>query len=159
MSVHAGFVSYLYINGPGFGNNACMQMVEWSQDWVPNVAGEIAIVFAMAMWVTSFPRVRRKMFEVFFYTHHLYALYIFFYVLHVGVDYLCMILPGIFLFLVDRFLRFLQSRERARLLSARLLPCDTVELTFSKTPGTYVRTKTVTYMQLINDFTFFFFRI
>ncbi|GLT78047.1 hypothetical protein SLA2020_495940 [Shorea laevis] len=124
-----GFIIYWAIT------HQMAQMVEWSQDWVPNVAGEIAIVFAMAMWVTSFPRVRRKMFEVFFYTHHLYALYIFFYVLHVGVDYLCMILPGIFLFLVDRFLRFLQSRERARLLSARLLPCDTVELTFSKTPG------------------------
>lgn len=108
------------------------QMLQWSDDWVPNVAGEIAIVIALAMWVTSFPRMRRKMFEVFFYTHHLYALYIFFYVLHVGVAYFCMILPGIFLFLVDRFLRFLQSRQRARLVSARLLPCDTVELNFSK---------------------------
>ncbi|GLT78044.1 hypothetical protein SLA2020_495930 [Shorea laevis] len=103
-----GFIIYWAIT------HQMAQMVEWSQDWVPNVAGEIAVVFAMAMWVTSFPRVRRKMFEI---------------------DYLCMILPGIFLFLVDRFLRFLQSRERARLLSARLLPCDTVELTFSKTPG------------------------
>ncbi|KAB1220124.1 Ferric reduction oxidase 4 [Morella rubra] len=127
---------------PGFagiefltGVLAIMQMLQWSDDWVPNVAGEIAIVFALAMWVTSFPRMRRKMFEVFFYTHHLYALYIFFYVLHVGVAYFCMILPGIFLFLVDRFLRFLQSRQRARLVSARLLPCDTVELNFSKSQG------------------------
>ena len=112
-----------------------MQMLEWSKDWVPNVAGEIAIVFAMAMWVTSFPHVRRKMIEVFFYTHHLYVLYIFFYILHVGPAYFCMILPGIFLFLVDRFLRFLQSRRSSELVSARLLPCGTVELNFSKTPG------------------------
>ncbi|KAK6936802.1 LOW QUALITY PROTEIN: hypothetical protein RJ641_033832 [Dillenia turbinata] len=47
----------------------------------------------MAMWVTSFPRLRRKMFEVFFYTHHLYGLYIF-YILHVGATHLCMILPA-----------------------------------------------------------------
>ncbi|KAG6730452.1 hypothetical protein I3843_01G078500 [Carya illinoinensis] len=111
------------------------QLLQWSRDWVPNVAGEIAIVFALAMWVTSFPRIRRKMFEVFFYTHHLYILYIFFYVLHVGAAYFFMILPGIFLFLVDRFLRFLQSRQSARLVSARILPCDTVELNFSKSEG------------------------
>ncbi|KAK7853929.1 ferric reduction oxidase 4 [Quercus suber] len=110
------------------------EMLEWRKDWVPNVAGEIAFVFAMGMWVTSFPRVRRKMFEVFFYTHHLYGFYIFFYVLHVGAAYFCMILPGIYLFFIDRFLRFLQSRRRARSVSARILPCDTVELNFSKSP-------------------------
>ncbi|KAL4595076.1 hypothetical protein ACB092_12G065800 [Castanea dentata] len=120
------------------------EMLQWRKNGVPNVAGEIAIVFAMAMWVTSFPRVRRKMFEVFFYTHHLYTLYIFFYVLHVGSAYFCMILPGIFLFLVDRFLRFLQSRQRARLVSARLLPSGIVELNFSKSQGlTYNPTSTV----------------
>ena len=118
-----------------YGVSTIIQMLQWSKDWVPNVAGEIAIVFAMAMWVTSFPRVRRNMFEVFFYTHHLYALYIFFYVLHVGSAYFCMIIPGIFLFLVDRFLRFLQSRQRARLVSARLLPSGIVELNFSKSQG------------------------
>ncbi|KAG6667174.1 hypothetical protein CIPAW_01G082800 [Carya illinoinensis] len=66
------------------------QLLQWSRDWVPNVAGEIAIVFALAMWVTSFPRIRRKMFE---------------------------------------------SRQSARLVSARILPCDTVELNFSKSEG------------------------
>uniref|UniRef100_A0A5B7BXJ2 ferric-chelate reductase (NADH) n=1 Tax=Davidia involucrata TaxID=16924 RepID=A0A5B7BXJ2_DAVIN len=110
-------------------------MLEWSRDWVPNVAGVIAFVFAVAMWATSFPRIRRNMFEVFFYTHHLYTLYLFFYILHVGAAYFCMILPGVFLFLIDRYLRFLQSRKRARLVSARLLPCGTVELNFSKSPG------------------------
>lgn len=112
-----------------------MQMLEWSKTWVSNVAGEIAIVVGLAMWVTSFERIRRKMFEVFFYTHHLYSLYLFFYLLHVGAAYFCMILPGIFLFLVDRYLRFLQSRQRARLLSSRLLPCGTIELNFSKSRG------------------------
>ncbi|KAF3432944.1 hypothetical protein FNV43_RR24046 [Rhamnella rubrinervis] len=115
--------------------NQMSEMLEWSKTWVSNVAGEIAIVLAIAMWVTSFPSVRRKTFEVFFYTHHLYILYIFFYVLHVGAHYLCMILPGIFLFLIDRYLRFLQSRNRVRLLSARVLPCHTVELNFSKSDG------------------------
>jgi hypothetical protein len=111
------------------------QMLEWSKTYVSNVAGEIATVLALAMWVTSSYRIRRKMFEVFFYTHQLYILYVVFYVLHVGAAYFCMILPGIFLFIVDRYLRFLQSQRRARLDSARLLPCGSIELTFSKSPG------------------------
>ncbi|GFY84164.1 ferric reduction oxidase 4 [Actinidia rufa] len=125
-----GFIIYWAMT-----NQMAEKMLEWSRTYVPNIAGEIAFVIALAMWVTSYPRVRRKMFEVFFYTHHLYALYIFFYALHVGVAYLCMILPGIFLFLVDRYLRFLQSMKRARLVSARLLPCGAFELNFSKSPG------------------------
>ncbi|KAK4431452.1 Ferric reduction oxidase 4 [Sesamum alatum] len=109
-------------------------MLQWSSTYLSNVAGVIAFVLSLGMWATSFDRVRRKLFEVFFYTHHLYILYIFFYMLHVGVAYLCMILPGIFLFLIDRYLRFLQSRRRTRLVSARLLPNGSMELTFAKNP-------------------------
>ncbi|XP_034711486.1 ferric reduction oxidase 4-like [Vitis riparia] len=124
-----GFVIYWAMT------NQMAEMLEWSKTYVSNVAGEIAFLFALIMWATSFPRVRRKMFEVFFYTHHIYTLYIFFYVLHVGTAYFCMILPGIFLFIIDRYLRFLQSRQRARLVSARILPSEAVELTFSKSLG------------------------
>ncbi|XP_047334629.1 ferric reduction oxidase 5-like [Impatiens glandulifera] len=107
-------------------------MLEWSKTYVSNVAGWIAMLFGWAIWVTSFPSIRRKAFELFFYTHHLYALYIVFYLIHVGGPYVFMILPGIFLFIIDRYLRFLQSQKRARLVSARLLPCEVVELNFSK---------------------------
>ncbi|GKB52912.1 ferric reduction oxidase 4-like protein [Tanacetum coccineum] len=62
-------------------------------------------------------------------------LYVFFYIIHVGVAYFCLILPGIFLFMIDRYLRFLQSRTNVRLIAARLLPCDTLELNFSKISG------------------------
>ncbi|XP_062000921.1 ferric reduction oxidase 4-like [Rosa rugosa] len=115
--------------------NQMAEMLEWSKTHVSNVAGEIAILFAMAMWVTSIPRVRRKMFELFFYTHQLYILYIVFYVLHAGENFFSTILPGIFLFIIDRYLRFLQSNQRAELLSARILPCETIELNFSKSQG------------------------
>ncbi|KAL6127678.1 hypothetical protein ACLB2K_071041 [Fragaria x ananassa] len=111
------------------------QMLEWSNSHVSNVAGEIAIICAMAMWVTSIPRARQKMFELFFYTHQFYVLYIVFYILHAGVSFFCTILPGIFLFIIDRYLRFLQSYQRAELVSARILPCETIELNFSKSQG------------------------
>ncbi|KAL3630633.1 hypothetical protein CASFOL_023617 [Castilleja foliolosa] len=110
-------------------------MLEWSSTYLSNVAGVIAFGLSLAMWGTSLNRVRRKMFELFYYAHHIYIPFVFFYMLHVGVGYLCMILPGIFLFLIDRYLRFLQSRRRARLVSARILPNGTMELTFAKNPG------------------------
>ncbi|XP_073309855.1 ferric reduction oxidase 4-like [Primulina huaijiensis] len=109
-------------------------MLEWSSTYLSNVAGVIAFVVSLGMWVTSFDRVRRKAFEVFFYSHHLYTIFMFFYMLHVGVAYMCLILPGIFLFLIDRYLRFLQSRHKSRLVSTRLLPNGTLELTFAKNP-------------------------
>ncbi|KAH0689839.1 hypothetical protein KY289_017197 [Solanum tuberosum] len=125
----AGFVIYYAMS------NQMIEMIEWSRTYVSNVAGEIAILVAIAMWVTSLYKIRRNMFDLFFYTHQLYTIYMFFYLLHVGAAYTCMVLPGIFLFLIDRYLRFLQSKRSARLISSRLLPCSTFELTFSKNPG------------------------
>nr|XP_043632684.1 ferric reduction oxidase 4-like [Erigeron canadensis] len=124
-----GFVIYWGIT------DQMVLMKEWSKTYLSNVAGEIAFALALIMWVTSIPRVRRKMFEIFFYTHQTYILYLFFYIIHVGVAYFCLILPGIFLFLIDRYLRFLQSRKSVRLISARILPCDALELNFSKITG------------------------
>ncbi|KAJ6738473.1 putative proteinDPH OXIDASE [Salix koriyanagi] len=137
-----GFVIYWAMT------NQMAEMLEWSKTWVSNVAGEIAAVLALAMWVTSSYRIRRKMFEVFFYTHQLYILFIVFYVLHVGAAYFCMVLPGIFLFVVDRYLRFLQSQRRARLDSARLLPCGSVELNFSKSPGLYYNPTSILFLNV-----------
>ncbi|KAK6162288.1 hypothetical protein DH2020_002129 [Rehmannia glutinosa] len=111
------------------------EMLKWEKTGISNVAGEISLLAGLFLWATTFPRIRRKMFELFFYTHHLYILFVFFFVLHVGISYTCIMLPGFFLFMIDRYLRFLQSRRHVRLLSARVLPCQTVELNFSKTKG------------------------
>ncbi|KAI3449206.1 hypothetical protein Pfo_005871 [Paulownia fortunei] len=111
------------------------EMVKWEKTGVSNVAGELSLVAGLVLWATTFPRIRRKMFELFFYTHHLYILFVFFFVLHVGISYTCIMLPGFFLFMIDRYLRFLQSRRGVRLMSARVLPCQTVELNFSKSKG------------------------
>ncbi|KAL2920739.1 Ferric reduction oxidase 4 [Bienertia sinuspersici] len=125
----AGFVIYWAIV------NEMYEMLDWSKTHVSNLAGEISWVFLIAMWVTSFAYTRRKKFEVFFYTHQLYGLATFFYAVHIGVAWTMQILPGIFLFTLDRYLRYLQSRSHARLVSVRVLPCGTVEMTFSKTRG------------------------
>ncbi|KAK6142797.1 hypothetical protein DH2020_023145 [Rehmannia glutinosa] len=111
------------------------EMVKWEKTGVSNVAGELSLIAGLVLWATTFPRIRRKMFELFFYTHHLYILFVFFFVLHVGISYTCIMLPGFFLFMIDRYLRFLQSRRAVRLTSARVLPCQTLELNFSKAKG------------------------
>ncbi|MBA0802326.1 hypothetical protein Gohar_012631 [Gossypium harknessii] len=112
-----------------------LHMLKWSHSHISNVAGEIALLGGLGLWAATFPQIRRKTFELFFYAHHLYIIFVFFFILHVGIDYTFIMLPGFYLFIVDRYLRFLQSRTSVRLLSARLLPCNVVELNFAKTHG------------------------
>ncbi|XP_057988730.1 ferric reduction oxidase 4 isoform X2 [Hevea brasiliensis] len=83
--------------------NQMALMLEWSKTWVSNVAGEIAVVLALAMWVTSSHRIRRKMFE---------------------------------------------SRQQARLLSSRLLPCGCIELNFSKSTGLYYNPTSILFLNV-----------
>ncbi|XP_024176269.1 ferric reduction oxidase 2 isoform X1 [Rosa chinensis] len=111
------------------------QMIKWEKTGISNIAGELALLSGLALWVATIPRIRRKMFELFFYTHYLYIPFMVFFIFHVGVGYAGIMLPGFFLFMVDRYLRFLQSERRARLVSARILPGESLELNFAKSPG------------------------
>lgn len=115
--------------------NQISQMVKWGKAEISNVAGELSLLAGLGLWATTFPRIRRKMFELFFYTHHLYILFMVFYMLHVAISFSCIMLPGFYLFLVDRYLRFLQSRQSVRVVSARVLPCESLEINLSKSPG------------------------
>lgn len=110
-------------------------MLKWDKIGVSNLAGEIALVTGLAMWLTTIPRIRRKFFELFFYTHYLYIIFMIFFILHVGISFCGMMLPSFYLFVVDRYLRFLQSRRNVQLLSARVLPCETLELSLGKSVG------------------------
>lgn len=109
-----------------------MQALNWDKTGVSNVAGEISLFFGLILWAATYPGIRRKFFEVFFYTHYLYILFIVFFFFHVGIGYAFFMLPGFYLFMIDRYLRFLQSSQRVRLLSARVLSCEALELNFAK---------------------------
>ncbi|KAK4418551.1 Ferric reduction oxidase 2 [Sesamum alatum] len=115
--------------------NRLSEMLKWGDHYISNIAGEISLLCGLALWITTYPTIRRKMFELFFYTHYLYIFFIIFFILHIGIGFACIMLPGFYLFIIDRYLRFLQSRQNVRLVSARLLPCDTIELNFSKSRG------------------------
>ncbi len=89
----------------------------------------------VTMWSTSIQWVRRKRFELFFYTHQLYILFIICVALHVGDFTFSAAFSGIFLFAFDRFLRFCQSRSTVEVLSTKLLPCGVFELVLAKPQG------------------------
>ncbi|KAL3620747.1 hypothetical protein CASFOL_035659 [Castilleja foliolosa] len=108
------------------------KITEWKSIGVANLAGVISVVSGLLMWVTSLPGVRRANFELFFYTHQLYIIFVVFMALHVGDFIFCFAAGGIFLFMLDRFLRFCQSRRTVDIISSRCFPCGTLELILSK---------------------------
>lgn len=113
-----------------------MQMLEWQPHMIANLPGVISLLAGIAMWVTSFGWVRNKYnFELFFYTHQLYIVFVLFMALHVGDFIFNVAFAGLFLFTFDRFLRFCQSRSSTGLLSTKLLPCGTYELVVAKPQG------------------------
>lgn len=110
------------------------EILQWKNIGVANLAGVISLAAGLFMWVTSLKPVRRTYFELFFYTHQLYIVFVVFLALHVGDFIFTIAAGGIFLFVLDRFLRFCQSRKTVNVISASCLPCGTVELVISK-PG------------------------
>ena len=118
------------------------QILDWEETGIAILPGAISLLAGLLMWVTSLSPVRKQYFELFFYTHQLYVVFVVFLAMHVGDFVFSMAAGGIFLFMLDRFLRFCQSRRTVDIISATCLPCGTVELVLSK-PGsnkTYLHT-------------------
>uniref|UniRef100_A0A0D9W5H3 ferric-chelate reductase (NADH) n=1 Tax=Leersia perrieri TaxID=77586 RepID=A0A0D9W5H3_9ORYZ len=121
-----------YVITWSLSGNLLEQLVEWKEIGVANLPGVISLAAGLLMWVTSLHPVRKRFFELFFYTHQLYVIFVVFLAFHVG-DFVFSIVAGpIFLFMLDRFLRFWQSRAKVDIISASCRPCGTVELVFSK---------------------------
>ena len=113
-----------------------LQLLEWAPHEIANLPGVIALLAGIAMWVTSFGWARQKYFELFFYTHQLYIVFVVFMAFHVGDFIFNIAFSGLFLFSFDRFLRFCQSRNSVGIISTKLMPCGTYELVIAKPPGT-----------------------
>ncbi|KAK0589546.1 hypothetical protein LWI29_015680 [Acer saccharum] len=121
-------------------------MVEWAIEGVlleeiltwtgksgtSNLAGVINLSIILMMWVTSLGPVRQHYFEVFLYTHQLYILFIIFLALHIGSMYMSIVAAPILLFMLDRFLRFCQSKNNAHILSTTCFPQGILKLVLSK---------------------------
>ncbi|XXG41798.1 hypothetical protein AAC387_Pa01g2190 [Persea americana] len=87
------------------------QLSQWQITGRVNLAGEIALVTGLIIWITSLPQIRRKRFELFYYTHHLYAIFIIFFLFHGGDRHFYTVFSGVVLFVLDKLLRVIQSRQ------------------------------------------------
>ncbi|VVA19059.1 Hypothetical predicted protein [Prunus dulcis] len=108
---------------------------EWQKTGRIYLAGEICLVTGLVIWITSLPQIRRKQFKIFYYTHHLYMVFLVFFLFHAGDRHFYMVFPGIFLFGLDKLLRIIQSRPETCILSARIFPSKAIELILPKDPG------------------------
>lgn len=91
------------------------------------VAGMVALIVGLTMWTTSLSFFRRRWYELFFGVHHLYMVFFLFWLYHVMWTVHFFIIP-VLLFMVDRFLRMLQSRHSVDVLSAKLLDSGSLHL-------------------------------
>ncbi|XP_061364878.1 ferric reduction oxidase 8, mitochondrial [Gastrolobium bilobum] len=106
----------------------------WQKTGRIYLAGEIALVIGLVIWVTSLPQIRRRKFEIFYYTHHLYTVFLVFFLFHAGDRHFYTVFPGVFLFSLDKLLRIIQSTPKTCMVSARIFPSKAVELVLPKDP-------------------------
>ncbi|KAK4438562.1 Ferric reduction oxidase 8, mitochondrial [Sesamum alatum] len=110
------------------------EMWKWQKKGRIYLAGEMALITALVIWITSLPQIRRSRFHLFYYTHHLYIVFLVLFLFHGGDRHFYMVFPGVFLFALDKLLRIIQSRPETCVLSARVFPCKAIELTLPKDP-------------------------
>ncbi|CAN0900394.1 Ferric reduction oxidase 8, mitochondrial [Linum grandiflorum] len=139
-------VSTLFIWG--VSHHVQEEMWRWQKTGRVYLAGEIALVAALVMWITSLPQIRRKRFEIFYYTHHLYLVFFTFFLFHAGDRHFYAVLPGIFLFGLDKLLRIVQSRPQTCILSARLFPSRAIELILPKDPSLEYSPTSIVYIKI-----------
>ncbi|KAL6997104.1 ferric-chelate reductase (NADH) [Sarracenia purpurea var. burkii] len=111
------------------------EMWKWQKTGRIYIAGEIALVTGIVIWITSLPQIRRKQFEIFYYTHHLYMVFLVFFLFHCGDRHFYMVFPGVFLFVLDKLHRIIQSRPETCILLAHIFPCKAIELVLPKDPS------------------------
>ncbi|KAL3628890.1 hypothetical protein CASFOL_027936 [Castilleja foliolosa] len=107
---------------------------KWQKKGKIYLAGEMALITALIIWITALPQIRRKCFQLFYYTHHLYIVFLVLVLFHVGDRHFSTVFPGVILFALDKLLRFLQSMPKTCILYARVLPCRAIELTLPNNP-------------------------
>ncbi|CAM8926775.1 unnamed protein product [Rhodiola kirilowii] len=121
---------------------------KWQKAGRVYLAGEVALIAGVVIWITSLPAIRRKRFEVFYYTHHLYIVFLIFVLFHVGDKHFYTVLGGILLFGIDKLHIIVQSRPQTCVDVACILPCKAVQLTFPKDPRLNYLPTSVMFMKI-----------
>lgn len=143
-TIHGGSTLFVW----GVSHHIQDEMWRWQETGRIYLAGEIALATGLVMWITSLPQIRRKKFEFFYYTHHLYIIFLIFFLFHAGDRHFYMVFGGIFLFGLDKLLRFIQSRPETCILSARIFPSKAIELILPKYPSLKFTPSSVIFMKI-----------
>ncbi|GER56781.1 ferric reduction oxidase 8 [Striga asiatica] len=98
------------------------EMWRWQKKGRIYLVGEMALITALIIWLTALPQIRRRCFRLFYYTHHLYIVFL--------------------------LLRILQSRPKTCILSARVFPCGAVELRLPKDPNLKYRPTSLIFLKI-----------
>ncbi|KAM0944172.1 putative ferric-chelate reductase (NADH) [Dioscorea sansibarensis] len=115
-------------------NSLLEELTKWQRTGRVYPAGAITLVVGLVIWMTSLPQIRRKKFLIFYSFHHLYVVFLLFFLLHAGDRHFYLVFSGVLLFVLDKILRFIQSSQAVDIISANILACKAVELTLRKHP-------------------------
>ncbi|KAF1328972.1 Ferric reduction oxidase 7, partial [Globisporangium splendens] len=96
-----------------------------------NVFGEISLFFLLLVGVTSIPWVRRKLFETFYYTHHLYILGVVFAVMH-WVTCIWWFLPTLVVYLISRSISTWNALHPVQVVEFTALADDIVKIALTR---------------------------
>ncbi|XP_020211431.1 ferric reduction oxidase 8, mitochondrial [Cajanus cajan] len=132
----------------GVSHHIQHEIWKWQKTGRIYLAGEITLVVGLVIWITSLPQIRRRKFEIFYYTHHLYAVFLVFFLFHGGDRHFYTVFPGIFLFSLDKLIRIIQSSPKTCIVSARIFPCKAVELILPKDPGLKYNPTSVIFLKM-----------
>lgn len=116
---------------------------------IPGGTGHVATIVMLLMYTSAVSRVRRPMFEVFWYTHHLFIVFYAMLIFHGFASILekpsfwyWFIVPGL-LYIIERILRVVRGKQDTILKMAVAHPSKVLEMQMQKTsfnykPGQYL---------------------
>eukprot|EP01111_Echinosteliopsis_oligospora_P012929 TRINITY_DN4510_c0_g1_i1.p1 TRINITY_DN4510_c0_g1~~TRINITY_DN4510_c0_g1_i1.p1 ORF type:complete len:533 (-),score=107.81 TRINITY_DN4510_c0_g1_i1:139-1737(-) len=116
---------------------------------LPGITGHVVVLIMMFMYSSAIESIRRPMFEIFWFTHHLFILYFAIICFHGAqqllgkTTYVYWVCGPLFLYLVERTMRVLRGKQTTMLLLAKQHPSRVIELrmkkqTFNYKPGQYL---------------------
>ncbi|KAJ0408759.1 hypothetical protein P43SY_001983 [Pythium insidiosum] len=99
-----------------------------------NVFGEIALFFLLAIAGTSIPYVRRKLFNVFYYTHQLFVLALVFSIMHWSpIVWWC--LPSVVIYCVERAMSSANARSPVQTQEFTIISKEVAKIVLHRSPG------------------------
>ncbi|TMW58843.1 hypothetical protein Poli38472_006988 [Pythium oligandrum] len=100
-----------------------------------NVFGQITLLLLLIIGISSIPTVRRKFFNIFYYTHHLFILAMIFAVMHFG-PVIWWVLPTLVVYIVGRAISSANAFAPIQVKELTALDNDIVKITLHRSTQT-----------------------